>query len=66
METERKRLTLDLEPALHRRLKAISQKKGMSMRRYCNAVLDRELAKDESEGSSEGGSTGRRLSASRY
>lgn len=49
METKRKRLTLDLDPAFHRRLKAISALKGTNMRGYCQAAIDRELAKDESE-----------------
>ena len=49
MEAKRKRLTLDLEPAFQRRLKAISALKGMSMRGYCQAAIDRELTKDESE-----------------
>ena len=48
MEVKRKRLTLDLEPAFQRRLKAISALRGMSMRDYCQAVLDRELTKEES------------------
>ena len=49
METRKKRLTLDLDPAFQRRLKAISALKGMSMRGYCQAAIDRELTKDESE-----------------
>ncbi len=49
MEAKRKRLTLDLEPTFQRRLKAISALKGMSMRGYCQAAIDRELTKDESE-----------------
>ena len=49
MEVKRKRLTLDLEPAFQRRLKAVSALKGMSMRGYCQAAIDRELTKDESE-----------------
>ena len=49
MEAKRKRLTLDLDPAFQRRLKAIAALKGVSMRGYCQAAIDRELAKDESE-----------------
>ena len=49
MEAKRKRLTLDLEPSFHRRLKAISALKGTNMRGYCQAAIDRELTKDESE-----------------
>lgn len=48
MEAKRKRLTLDLEPAFQRRLKAIAALRGMSMRGYCLDAIDRELAKDES------------------
>ena len=50
MEAKKKRLTLDLDPAFQRRLKAISALKGVSMRGYCQAAIDRELTKDESNG----------------
>ena len=50
MESKRKRLTLDLEPAFQRRLKAIAALKGISMRRYCQDAIDRELTKDEANG----------------
>jgi hypothetical protein len=50
METKKKRLTLDLDPAFQRRLKAISALKGVSMRGYCQAAIDRELTKDEANG----------------
>ncbi len=50
MESKKKRLTLDLEPDLHRRLRAIAALKGVSMRRYCQAAIGRELARDESGG----------------
>ena len=51
MEAARKkRLTLDLEPAFQRRLKAIAALKGVSMRSYCEAAIDRELMKDEASG----------------
>lgn len=50
MEAKRKRLTLDLDPAFQRRLKAISALKGVSMRGYCQAAIDRELTKDEANG----------------
>ncbi len=50
METKRKRLTLDLDPTFQRRLKAISALKGVSMRRYCQDAIDRELTKDEANG----------------
>lgn len=47
MEVKKKRLTLDLEPAFQRRLKAIAALKGVSMRQYCESAIDRELTKDE-------------------
>ena len=50
MEAKRKRLTLDLDPIFQRRLKAIAALKGVSMRRYCQDAIDRELAKDEGNG----------------
>ena len=50
MEPKRKRLTLDLAPTFQRRLKAIAALKGVSMRGYCQAAIDRELAQDEANG----------------
>lgn len=50
MEAKKKRLTLDLDPAFQRRLKVIAALKGVSMRRYCQTAIDRELTKDEAEG----------------
>ncbi len=50
MEAKRKRLTLDLEPAFQRRLKAVSALKGVSMRAYCQTAIDRELTSDEANG----------------
>ena len=50
METKKKRLTLDLDPALQRRLKAVAALKGVSMRQYCQAAIDKELTKDEAQG----------------
>ena len=47
MQAKKKRLTLDLAPAFQRRLKAIAALKGVSMSRYCQAAIDRELTKDE-------------------
>lgn len=49
MEVKKKRLTLDLDPGFQRRLKSIAALKGMSMRGYCQAAIDRELTKDEAE-----------------
>ena len=50
MQAKRKRLTLDLDPPVQRRLKAVAALKGISMRRYCLAAIDRELARDEANG----------------
>ena len=50
METKKKRLTLDLDPTFQRRLKAIAALKGVSIRGYCQAAIDRELASDEANG----------------
>ena len=43
MEAKKKRLTLDLDPIFQRRLKAIDALKGVSMRGYCQAAINREL-----------------------
>ena len=53
METKKKRLTLDIDPAFQRRLKVIAALKGVSMRGYCRAAIDRELTKDEAGGAGE-------------
>ena len=50
MEIKKKRLTLDLEPTFQRRLKAVAALKGVTMRQYCYAAIDRELAQDEAQG----------------
>lgn len=50
MQAKKKRLTLDLDPPVQRRLKAVAALKGVSMRHYCLAAIDRELAKDEAKG----------------
>ena len=47
METKNKRLTLDLDPPLHRRLKAVTAIKCISMRQYCQSAIGKELAIDE-------------------
>ena len=44
---EKKRLTLDLDAPLQRRLKAVAALKGVSMREYCQTAIERELAEDE-------------------
>ena len=50
MQAKKKRLTLDLDPPVQRRLKAVAALKGISMRRYCLTAIDRELARDEADG----------------
>ena len=55
MEAERKRLTLDVDASIQRRLKVVAALKGVTMRQYCQTAIDRELAKDESEVSFGGG-----------
>ena len=50
METKKKRLTLDLDPMVQRRLKAVAAMKGISMRQYCLTAIGRELSKDEVQG----------------
>ena len=56
MAVKKKRLTLDMDPAFQHRLKATAALKGVSMRRYCLAAIDRELMKDEANGVSGGNS----------
>ena len=50
MEVNKKRLTLDLDAALQRRLKAVAALKGVSMRKYCQEAISKELARDEVQG----------------
>jgi hypothetical protein len=50
MDTKKKRLTLDLDPPLQRRLKAVTALKGISMRQYCQTAIEKELTKDEAQG----------------
>ena len=50
MEVKKNRLTLDLDPQMERRLKTTAALRGISMRQYCQAAIDRELARDEARG----------------
>ena len=50
MAVQKKRLTLDLDAPLQRRLKAVAALKGVSMRQYCETAIGRELAMDEAQG----------------
>lgn len=47
MEAGKKRLTLDLEPGFQRRVKVIAALRGISMRQYCQAAIEKELDRDE-------------------
>ena len=50
MEAKKKRLTLDMDPPVQRRLKMVAALKGVSMRQYCLTAIDKELAVDEANG----------------
>ena len=50
MQAKKKRLTLDLDPPVQRRLKSIAAVNGISMRQYCLTAIEKELAKDEAKG----------------
>jgi predicted nucleic acid-binding protein len=45
VDTPKKRLTLDLEPPLQQRLKAVAALKGISMRQYCQTDIEKKLTK---------------------
>jgi len=49
MATERARLTLDLDPAFHTRLKVVSVRKGTTMRDYCIEAIEQKLAQEPIE-----------------
>ena len=65
MTVEKKRLTLDLDAPIQRRLKAVAALKGVSMRLYCQTAIERELAKDEGDGLLSGRFSFAKLEASR-
>jgi len=50
MNAKRSRFTLDLDPMFQRRLKVIAALRGITMRQYCLAAVERELAEDEAQG----------------
>ncbi len=50
MQAKKKRLTLDLDPPVQRRLKAVAALKGISMRRYCLTAIERALTRDAANG----------------
>ncbi len=47
MAVEKNRLTLDLDPHLEHRLKTTAALRGISMVQYCQAAIDKELARNE-------------------
>lgn len=51
MNSRRTRFTLDLDPPFQRRLKVMAATKGVTMREYCLAAIEKDLALDETEGS---------------
>ncbi len=65
MKVQKKRLTLDLDAPVQRRLKAVAALKGVSMRLYCQAAIEQELAKDEASGLLSGRFSFAKLEASR-
>lgn len=48
MLENKKRLTLDLDAPLQRRLKAVAALKGVSMRHYCQTAIEKQLAQENS------------------
>ena len=50
MQAKRKRLTLDMDPSVQRRLKVMAALKGISMRQYCLTAIGKELTQDEANG----------------
>jgi len=50
MDAKRTRFTIDLDPVFQRRLKVMAALKGMTMRQYCLAAVERELDKDDARG----------------
>ena len=47
MATARKRLTLDIDPNLQRRLKAAAALKGITMREFCERAFEDAVSNDE-------------------
>ena len=45
--TDKARLTIDLEPALHRKLKLAAASSGMTMREICLRAIRRELERTQ-------------------
>ena len=60
---KRKRLTLDLERELQRRLKARAALNGVTMRQYCKDSIQEQMGKGESQLRSDRQKTGNQLEA---
>jgi hypothetical protein len=43
------RLTLDLDPSLHGKLKVLAARKGTTMRRYCIEAIEHRIAEERAE-----------------
>lgn len=44
-----KRLAIDIDPELHKRIKVMVSKKGISVRRWLEPIVIRELEKEEAD-----------------
>ena len=54
MEAKKKRLTLELDPIFEPPAwRPSPHSKGVSVRRYCQVAIDREVAKDEADSTSD-------------
>lgn len=49
MVAEKARLTLDLPPELHTRLKVVSARRGTTMREYCVDAIEHKLSDEAPE-----------------
>lgn len=49
MAIDRARLTIDLESALHGKLKVIAARKGTTMRQYCVEAIEHRVAEERAE-----------------
>ena len=54
MATTRKRLTLDIDPDLQRRLKSAAALKGITMRDFCEGALEEAVDQDQPQQVTEG------------
>ena len=47
--TEKSRLTLDLDPQMHRRLKMLAASKGVTMRELCLEAIENRVREEKAE-----------------